>query len=64
MPKQILSLESAVWIAEREFDIDPEIARIEFEQKCYISDNQYTIGYYDGLADAIKAIREFAESEE
>lgn len=64
MPKQILSLESAVWIAEREFDIDPEIARIEFEQKCYAADNQYTIGYYDGLADAIKAIREFAESEE
>lgn len=58
MPKLFLSLENAVLIAEREFDIDPEIARIEFEQKCYSTDNQYTIGYNDGLEDAIKAIRE------
>lgn len=58
MAKLFLSLENAVLIAEREFDIDPEIARIEFEQKCYITDNQYTIGYNDGLEDAIKAIKE------
>ena len=58
MTKQFLSLEDAVLIAQREFDIDPEIARIEFEQKCYITDNQYTIGHYDGLADAIEAITE------
>lgn len=58
MAKQFLSLENAVLIAVREFDIDPEIARIEFEQKCYIADNQYTIGYNDGLEDAIKAIRD------
>ena len=57
MTKQFLSLEDAVLIAQREFDIDPEIARIEFEQKCYITDNQYAIGYYEGLTDAIKAIR-------
>ena len=63
MPKRFLSLEDAVLIAEREFDIDPEIARIEFEQKCYITDNQYAIGYRDGLYDAIKAIKDKAESE-
>lgn len=57
MTKQFLSLENAVLIAHREFGIDPEIARIEFEQKCYITDNQYAIGYYEGLEDAIKAIR-------
>ena len=38
------------------FDIDPQIARVEFEQKCYLADDQYAIGYNDGLADAIKAI--------
>lgn len=56
MTRQFLSLEDAVLIAQREFDIDPEIARIEFEQKCYITDNQYLIGYDDGLVDATKAI--------
>ena len=58
MAKLFLSLENAVLIAQREFGIDPEIARLEFEQKCYITDNQYTIGYNDGLEDAINAIRE------
>lgn len=61
MTKQFLSLEDAVLIAQREFDINPEMARIEFEQKCYITDYQYTIGYYDGLTDAIKALRELRE---
>jgi len=32
-------------------------------QKCYVTDNQYVIGYHDGLYDAIGAIKEKAESE-
>ena len=60
MIKLFLSLENAVLIAEREFDIDPQIARVEFEQKCYVTDEQYKIGYYDGLADAAKAISSLA----
>ena len=61
MKKLFLSLDDAVDIAAREFDIDEGLARIEFEQKCYITDNQYTIGYYDGLYDAIDVIRKKAE---
>ena len=63
MTKLFLSLDDAVLVATREFDIDAELARQEFEQKCYITDNQYVIGYHDGLRDAIKAIKGKAESE-
>ena len=63
MTKLFLSLDDAVLVATREFGIDPEIAKQEFEQKCYITDNQYVIGYHDGLRDAIKAIEDKAESE-
>lgn len=63
MKKLFLSLDDAVQIAYREFDIDPQRARREFEQKCYITDNQYTIGYHDGLYDAIDAIKAKAEGE-
>lgn len=54
--KLFLSLEDAVKVARIQFGIDPELARVEFEQKCYISDDQYGIGYQDGLAEAINAI--------
>ena len=64
MTKLFLSLDDAVLVATREFDIDPQLARNEFEQKCYITDNQYVIGYHDGLNDAIKAIEDKAEREE
>ena len=64
MTKLFLSLDDAVLVATREFDIDPELARREFEQKCYITDDKYVIGYHDGLNDAIKAIKVKAESEE
>lgn len=40
-----LSLDDAVLVASTEFGISPELARIEFEQKCYISNDQYSIGY-------------------
>lgn len=61
MTKLFLSLDDAVLVATREFDIDPQLARNEFEQKCYITDNQYVIGYHDGLRDAIKAIEDKAK---
>lgn len=64
MRKLFLSLDDAVQIAHREFDIDPQLARQEFEQKCYITDNQYKIGYHDGLYDAIDAIKAKAKNEE
>jgi len=64
MTKLFLSLDDAVLVATREFDIDPQLARQKFEQKCYITDDQYVIGYHEGLYDAIKAIKEEAESEE
>ena len=63
MAKLFLSLDDAVLVATKEFDIDPELARQEFEQKCYIPDDPYVIGYYDGLDDAIKAIVAKGESE-
>ena len=63
MTKLFLSLDDAVLVATKEFDIDPELARQEFEQKCYIPDDPYVIGYFDGLDDAIKAIVAKGESE-
>jgi len=63
MTKLFLSLDDAVRVAVREFGLDAEIARQEFEQKCYISDDQYSIGYNDGLDDAIKAIKQMNEVE-
>lgn len=63
MTKLFLSLDDAVRVAVREFGLDAEIARQEFEQKCYISDDQYSIGYNDGLDDAIKAIKQMIEVE-
>lgn len=59
-----MSLDAAVEIAVREFDIDSVLARQEFMQKCYITDNQYAIGYHDGLYDAIDAIKHKAEGSE
>lgn len=67
MTKLFLSLDDAVRVAVREFGLDAEaaeIARQEFEQKCYVTDDQYSIGYYDGIEDAIKAIKQKVESEE
>ena len=63
MTKLFLSLDDAVKIAVKEFDIDPVLARQEFMQKCYVTDNQYVIGYHDGLNDAIGAIKEKADKE-
>ena len=56
MTRLFLRLEDAVIIASREFGIDKELARNEFEQKCFITDNQYKIGYYDGIYDSIREL--------
>lgn len=63
MTKLFLSLDDAVKVAVREFDADPVLASQEFEQKCYIADSKYEIGYNDGLNDAIRAIKQKADSE-
>lgn len=64
MTKLFISLEDAVRVAETQFGIAPELARVEFEQKCYISDDQYKIGYQDGLAEAINAIGSLLDEQE
>ena len=56
MNKLFLSLDNAVAIAVREFDVDAVLARQEFMQKCYISDNQYEIGFYDGVGKSLEAV--------
>ena len=51
-----LTLNQAVEVAVNQFDVDPVIARQEFEQKCYIPCSDYEKGFYDGLAKGIDAI--------
>ena len=58
MNKLFLSLDDAVKVAVRQFDIDSTLARQEFEQKCYISDDQYGIGYYDGVVKSMAKVAE------
>ncbi len=57
MTKMFLPLEEAVKIAVWNWGADEEIAEQEFEQKCFISNDQYKIGFEDGLKAAIKAIK-------
>ena len=54
---QFLKLEDAVKVAASHFDADKEIAEREFEQKCYMSDDQYGIGFDDGLKEALNSIK-------
>ena len=61
MKKWFGSLNDAVEVAHREFGVDKVLARQEFFQKCYISDDQYGIGYYDGVVDAEKAAHKLIE---
>lgn len=61
MKELFLNLEDAVKVAVYYFDADPVIARQEFEQKCYVTDKQYEIGYYDGLAKARDKIQEIMD---
>ena len=51
-----LTLNAAVKVAVNQFDINPIIARQEFEQKCYVPCSDYEMGYYDGLAKARDSI--------
>ena len=57
MNKLFLSLDNAVAIAVREFDADAVIARQEFMQKCYVTSDQYQIGFYDGVGESLEAVR-------
>lgn len=55
MIQLFLKLEDAVNIAEelvKNGNEDREIIENELMQKCYISDNQYSIGFHDGLKTA------------
>lgn len=53
-----LTLNKAVEVAVNQFDVDPIIARQEFEQKCYVPCSDYEKGFYDGLARGRDAIEE------
>ena len=57
MSIQFLTLEDAVKVAAWNWGVDKELAEQEFEQKCFISNDQYEIGFEDGLKAAIKAIK-------
>lgn len=59
--KLFLSLDNAVKVCCSVFDADKEdeiALRSELEQKCYISNDQYSIGYHDALKDAMRSIKE------
>lgn len=51
-----LTLEDAVRVARRYSDMDAVILRQEFEQKCFISNDQYGIGYQAALERIMKYI--------
>lgn len=53
-----ISLDNAVKVCKYrlECEHDEEIIRNELEKACYLSNEQYSIGYYDALKEAQKAI--------
>lgn len=64
--KLFLSLEDAVRVALNEGLIDAEDEAwlaSEFEQKCYVTDDQYAIGFREGVEACIKILNEFKESD-
>jgi len=61
MTKMFLPLEEAVKIAVWNWGADKELAEQEFEQKCFISNDQYQIGFEDGLKAAVNAIKKLEE---
>ena len=58
-----LTLDDAVLVARNLVNdgYDDEFLRQEFFQKCYISDDQYEIGFADGVEKAIEKIKELYE---
>ena len=56
--KLFLSLDDAVDVVAKRLDCrnDKVIIRQELEQKCYLSNDEYAIGFADGLAAVQKAI--------
>ena len=61
MPETFLTLNDAVEVAVKEFGIDRVLAEQEFEQKSFVSNDQYDIGYQHGIQDSIRAITDMAE---
>lgn len=61
MPETFLTLNDAVEVAVREFGIDRVLAEQEFEQKSFVPNDQYDIGYQHGVQDSIRAITDMAE---
>ena len=59
--KLFLTLDDAVKVATLHFDINPVIAKQEFEQKCFVPCTDYEMGYYDGLAKARETIMNVME---
>ena len=64
MIKLFLTLEDAVKVAKEHFDDGywddfEEFAEQEFEQKCYVSDDQYSIGYCDAIDKCIEILGNF-----
>lgn len=64
--KLFLSLDDAVKVCKYrlECEQDEVIIRQELEQKCYIANEQYSIGYYDALEETKKAIERLKEGGE
>lgn len=60
-----LSLDDAVIVIcdKMQLDVDRELVTAELEQKCYISNNQYDIGYHKALVDMQYKIKELSEAE-
>lgn len=56
--KLFLSLDDAVEVVTKRLDCknDKVIVRQELEQKCYLSNDEYAIGFADGLEAVQKAI--------
>ena len=64
--KLFLTLDDAIKVALEWIMVlgegDEECLRNDFEQKCYLSSDQYSIGWCDGVNAAMDAIKTMAES--
>ena len=59
--KWFIDLDDAVDVAIEHFDVpeeDREWAEDELFQRCYVSDDQYDIGYGDAINDVIDLLKE------
>lgn len=63
MRRLFLKLEDAVRVATYHFGTDEDYARQELMQKCYMSNDQYQIGYSDCLKDIQRECARLLEHE-